>query len=222
MIKRRSKYRNKWWVKPIRFMNYLAFRYWWFVWSFFIITLLLLFFFCCYKSKKSTTKIENCPGRDLYFKHMREIDSLMRNCCSCAPDSSRIIEKEKLLEDTITKIDEPNVEPPEPPPAPPNSIPCNNNISADGNNREHHETWDLGTESGNVHFCYDTKEIADDITIEYNGRIIHQSGMIGTNGEVCYDFYYEYSPSKPRYLDVFVNPSSNPDTKWYYRIDCPR
>jgi hypothetical protein len=222
MIKSRRKYSNKWWVKPIRFMNYLAFRYWWFVWSFFIIFLLLLFFFCCYKSKRSTTKIENCPGRDLYFKNMKEIDSLMKNCCSCAPDTSRIIEKEEILEDTIKQDEEPNVDPPPPPPPPPNSIPCNSNISANGDNQEHHKTWDLGTTSGIIRYCYDTENIPDKITLIYDGRVIHDSGIIGTSGERCFTFNYVYNPRKPRHLDVHVFPSSDSGTKWDYRIDCPR
>ena len=76
MLRSRNKYRKKWWVKPIRFMNYLAFRYWWFVWSFFIISLLLLYFFCCYNSKKASSKNMNCSGKDVYFNNMREIDHI--------------------------------------------------------------------------------------------------------------------------------------------------
>ena len=217
-----KKYRNKWWVKPIRFMNYLAYRYWWFLWSFFIISLVLLFFFCCYKSKIKTSKIESCPGKDLYFKNMKEIDSLMNNCCSCAPDTNRIIEKEEVLGDTTSQVDEPNVDPPSPPPPPPNSIPCNSNISANGDSREHHKTWDLGTTSGIIRYCYNTLEIPDRIKFVYDGRIIHDSGMLGTDGNECLTFKYKYDPAKPRYIDVYVKPSNNPNTEWSYRIDCPR
>ena len=96
-MKGQTKYRNKWWVKPIRFMNYLAFRYWWFIWSFFIISLLLLFFFCRFTSKKNT-KIENCPERELYFKNIKEIDYLMLNCCECTPDTTR--NREELERDS--------------------------------------------------------------------------------------------------------------------------
>jgi hypothetical protein len=222
-MKSRNKYRDKWWVKPIRFMNYLAFRYWWFVWSFFIISILLLYIFCCNKSKNKTNKNTQCPEKAVYYKNMKEIDSLMKNCCTCLPDTSGIRPEDKPIEDTtIAEVPEEKKPPIPPPPPPPNSIPCDSEMEWNGANEKHHKTWDLGTKSGNVHFCYDTKSIEDDVTIKYNGRIIHDSGMIGTNGEKCYDFYYKYDPSKPRYLDVFVNPSSNPNTEWYYRIDCPR
>ena len=101
VIKSRNKYRNKWWVKPIRFMNYLAFRYWWFVWSFFIISLLLLYFFCCNKSKNSTAKNTHCPEKDVYFNNMREIDSLMLNCCECTLDT--ISKKEDQVIDSLER-----------------------------------------------------------------------------------------------------------------------
>ena len=222
MIKSRNKYRKKWWVKPIRFMNYVAFRYWWFVWSFFIISLLLLYFFCCYNSKKASSKNMNCSGKDVYFNNMIEIDSLMKNCCSCLPDTTRVREKEEILRDTsLNNIDEPNVDPPPLPPPPPNSTPCNSEISANGSNIDHHQTWDLGTKSGMVRYCYNTETEPDHIKIIYDGREIHDSGVIGTKGERCFDFNYIYDPSKPRFIDVYVFPSDDPQTVWNYHIDCP-
>jgi hypothetical protein len=101
MLRSRNKYRKKWWVKPIRFMNYLAFRYWWFVWSFFIISLLLLYFFCCNKSKNSAAKNTHCPEKDVYFNNMREIDSLMLNCCECTLDT--ISKKEDQVIDSLER-----------------------------------------------------------------------------------------------------------------------
>lgn len=221
MIKSRNKYRKKWWVKPIRFMNYVAFRYWWFVWTFFIVSILLIFFLCCYNAK-NTSKYTNCSGKVAYFNNMREIDSLMNNCCSCLPDTTRVREKEEILQDTsLNNSDEPNVDPPPLPPPPPNSTPCNSEISANGNNQDHHKTWDLGTKSGMVRYCYDTENEPDQIKIIYDGREIHDSGIIGTNGERCYSFNYRYDPSKPRFIDVYVFPSDNPETEWNYYIDCP-
>lgn len=82
-------------------MNYLAFRYWWFLWSFFIISLVLLFFFCSYKAKKVETNNLNCPGKDLYFKNMREIDSLLLNCCECSLDT--ISNREEQEKDSLER-----------------------------------------------------------------------------------------------------------------------
>ena len=220
-MKSRNKYRNKWWVKPIRFMNYLAFRYWWFVWSFFIISLLLLYFFCCNKSKNSTAKNTHCPEKDVYFNNMREIDSLMKNCCSCLPDTTGIRPEEDPIEEDTLTAEIPEVRKPPIPPPPPNSIPCNNKISWNGDNKEHHKKWDLGTKSGMVRYCYNTLGEPDQIKIIYDGREIHDSGVIGTNGERCFNFNYRYDPSKPRYIDVYVFPSSSSSTRWDYRIGCP-
>ena len=222
MLSSRNKYRSKWWVKPIRFMNYVAFRYWWFIWLLFLTSLLFYFFFCC-NMKSSARKYDNCAGKATYYKNLKEIDSLMTNCCSCAPDTNRVREKEEILQDTsLNNIEEPNVDPPPPLPPPPNSIPCNNQISANGTNQEHHEQWDLGTNSGTIRYCYDTETIPDRIKIIYDGRVLHDSGMIGTSGEKCFTFNYRYDPSKPRHLDVHVFPSSDSGTKWDYHIDCPR
>lgn len=102
MLRSRNKYRKKWWVKPIRFMNYLAFRYWWFVWSFFIISLLLLYFFCCYNSKNASSTNINCSAKDTYFNNMREIDSLMLNCCECTLDT---ISNKKEPEQVIDSLE---------------------------------------------------------------------------------------------------------------------
>ena len=105
MIKSRNKYRKKWWVKPIRFMNYVAFRYWWFVWTFFIVSILLIFFLCCYNSK-NTSKYTNCSGKDAYFNNMREIDSLMLNCCECTLDTiSNKEEQEQEQEELIDSLE---------------------------------------------------------------------------------------------------------------------
>jgi hypothetical protein len=79
-------------------MNYLAFRYWWFIWLLFLMLLLLYFFFSC-NTKTSTKKYENCAGRATYYKNLKEIDSLMLNCCECSLDT--ISNREEIISDSL-------------------------------------------------------------------------------------------------------------------------
>lgn len=199
MAYEKSSYHRKWWVKTIRERNFFGFRYWWFNWSAWILACFLLLYGIFFQ-----TDIDNssCLDRNNLSRRVSDIDKAMEKCCSC---------------------NTPPIPPPPTPPAlPPNSIPCNNGMNANGRNEEHHKPYDLGTNSGIVKYCYDTKNIADRVKIIYDGRVIHDSGMISTVTERCFDFNYQYDPNKPRYLDVYVFPSENPGTVWEYNIDCPK
>lgn len=77
---------------------------------------------------------------------------------------------------------------------------------------------ELGKQSGEVWVSYDMYDIPDEIMVLYNGKKVHNSGMV--NGVHQFSFTYKGSKHGPSYCDVIIQ-APDYSTGWEFTVFCP-
>jgi hypothetical protein len=197
-----NKYTDKWWVNLIRFMNYLAYRFWWFVWITFIIGILAWFYFCpCNKNE-----LFNCNYNNLK-NSLNEINNNLNTCCNCSEEIDT-----RNNHDSINhkiKIQECNAK---------------TNSGGEGITTTIHE---LGVKPGKVIIDFNTHNVPDKIEVFYENKLVASTNQIygndngfvgGSNGIGQLQFFYSQNIDK--FCTVVV--TGNNDTDWQYIVNCPK
>ena len=189
--------KRKWWYRTIRSMNWVSFRYWWFIWLLFLLAILIFSLRCC------KTEEKDCNYD--FTNSFRSIDSLLYNCCEC----------DLMEEDSIIS-----------PPDPVGTLPCDDSQprTYSGSNVVHRQSYDIGSASGFIPICFNTgNRYPDNVKVIYNGQTIFESGSILTNEEmVCKQIQFNYESGNPTYVEVVVEPSNDAQTQWTYTLGCPK
>jgi hypothetical protein len=176
-------------------MNWIAFRYWWFVWLLFIIAVLLFIFKGC-KEKE----VSSCRDNYNFINQFNKIDSLLYNCCDCG---SGIIEEKEIEEDSVYTD-------------PPGTIPCNSRTESGGEGvtRNNH---DLGENPGLTTISYIMYSVPDKLEVIYEGNIVASTNLfVSGTGSLTFN----YQPNHDTFCTVIVTGKSGTD--WKYTMECPR
>lgn len=78
--------------------------------------------------------------------------------------------------------------------------------------------YDLGVPCGTFEFSYDTYRIPDRVQIFHDGRLIYDSGVVGTRGVVTESIAYNGSTT---FVQVVITAPLD-GTLWTYELGCPR
>lgn len=95
-----------------------------------------------------------------------------------------------------------------------------NDIVKEGYDEPETIVVELGQSSGTFQFEYETYSIKDRITITYEGRVIYDSGCVGTNGIVT-EFISYSGNSTNVVINVEPNCEGTIGTAWYFVVYCP-
>lgn len=189
--------KRKWWYRAIKSMNWVSFRYWWFIWLLFLLIILFFSLRCC------KTEEKDCNYD--FTNNFRSIDSLLYECCEC----------DLLEEDYLSSPDDPS-----------GTLPCDDSQlrTYSGSNVIHRQTYDIGSASGLIPICYNTGNMyPDNIKIFFNGEIIFESGNVLTQNQMdCKEIRYNYNSGSPTYIEVVIEPSNDENTQWTYTLGCPK
>jgi hypothetical protein len=99
--------------------------------------------------------------------------------------------------------------------------PCNSQQIAGGDIPES-RTIDLGRTSGVFGFAYDTASIEDRMVVRYEGRVLFDTGCVGTNGVRTQTISYSGNSST---VTVEVTPNCRvpgSGTAWAFAVSCPQ
>jgi hypothetical protein len=114
-------------------------------------------------------------------------------------------------------------DPPAPAPGPapgPAPVPCNN-ITLPGGDKPETITVNMGKTSGTFVFDYETRSIADQLKVQYQGSVLFDTGCVGTNGTRSVTIPYNGSSSQIT-VQVIPNCKGNTtDTYWVFTVHCP-
>ena len=97
-------------------------------------------------------------------------------------------------------------------------IPCNSEQWAGLQGMHQEFRVDLGSEPGMAYVQYDMYTQKDDITILYDGKVVHHSGLISGRHEAS--FYFSGSINGPSYCDIIVQ-APEEGTQWVFTVFCP-
>lgn len=77
-------------------------------------------------------------------------------------------------------------------------------------------TVDLGVNQGTITIDYDFYQLPDRLRVYYEGRLLHDTGMVGGTGRIQVD----YGPGNSTLITVTVNEGGNPEpqTLWKYTL----
>ncbi|CAJ0925752.1 unnamed protein product, partial [Mesorhabditis belari] len=90
-----------------------------------------------------------------------------------------------------------------------------------GENTPISRVYNMGsTEATNLQFVYETYEVPDKVTVYYEGKVIFDSGCLGTKGARTAPLSYSGKSSEIR-VDVTPNCLGTEDTGWYFILQCP-
>jgi hypothetical protein len=98
--------------------------------------------------------------------------------------------------------------------------PCNSPQVAGGDIPES-RTIDLGRTSGIFGFAYDTASIEDRMVVRYEGRVLFDTGCVGTNGVRTQTISYSGNAST---VTIEVTPNCRvpgSGTAWAFVVSCP-
>ncbi len=102
---------------------------------------------------------------------------------------------------------------------PAGSVPCNQETQEGSNAPESHTIY-LGQSSGTFIFQYDTVAVRDRMQVAYEGRVLFDSGCVGTRGDRRVPITYSGSAEVIR-VNVFPNCSGGSFTSWSFTVNCP-
>lgn len=96
-------------------------------------------------------------------------------------------------------------------------VPCNAQQESGGQGYQQFKV-DLGSEAGMVYVQYDMLTLKDDITIRYDGKVVHHSGMVSGRREAS--FYFPGSKNGPSFCEITIEAPIE-DTQWQFIVACP-
>ncbi len=81
-------------------------------------------------------------------------------------------------------------------------------------------TIELGKNEGTIAFSYETYRIKDRIIVTYEGKVLHDSGCVGTGGTKTVNLTYKGQSTQ---IQVRVEPNcaGESGTAWNYTVNCP-
>ena len=103
--------------------------------------------------------------------------------------------------------------------APEGTTPCNEQTQQGSNSPESHTIY-LGERSGTFIFEYDTAAVRDRMQVAYEGRILFDSGCVGTNGNRRVSISYSGNNETVR-VNVIPNCAGGTFTWWQFTVRCP-
>ena len=107
------------------------------------------------------------------------------------------------------------------PSTPPTStVACGGLVQAGSDNPETHIV-NLARNAGQFVFEYETYNVEDQIILEYEGRTLHDSGCVGTNGTRQISLSYQGSTSSIT-VRVIPNCTGTSSTQWNFKVNCPQ
>jgi hypothetical protein len=80
---------------------------------------------------------------------------------------------------------------------------------------------DLGRRSGTFTFAFDTQSVRDRLTVSYEGRVLYDSGCVGTNGTRTVNIAYSGNSTTVS-VQVTPNCQGGSGTAWAFTLSCPR
>ena len=131
---------------------------------------------------------------------------LVRGCNKKEMSETFCVEAEVIQgEDTTTAVDTNTY------------VPCNAQQESGGQGYQEFKV-NLGSEPGMVYVQYDMQYKKDDITIIYDGKVLHNSGLIRGSHEAS--FYFPGSKNGPSFCEIIMQAPEG-GTVWEFIVACP-